>query len=221
MRSASLAASGAVDAVNTAKGTVRIPASSAPYPRTNWKYCVTTNTNPKRAKKANVTATLPAVKRRLVNTETSSIGWSMRRSHHTNPASREAASPKRNARRRQPAVRRAFDDGPHEHGDAGDRGQRSNWIESGDGGVARRRRTRDGDQRDRDDRHVDHEHGPPPEVLEQPAACHRTECHGDARRGGPDSDGDRPLLGRPEDVDEDGQGRREHQRRTDAHQCAR
>jgi hypothetical protein len=94
MRSASLAASGAVDAVNTAKGTVRMPASSAPYPRTNWKYCVTTKTKPKRAKKANVTATLPAVKRRLVNTETSSIGCVRLRSQATKTAAAPAARAK-------------------------------------------------------------------------------------------------------------------------------
>ena len=47
-----------------------------------------------RAKKANVTATLPAVKRALANTETSSIGWSMRRSQATNPPRSTAPRPK-------------------------------------------------------------------------------------------------------------------------------
>ena len=55
---------------------------------------MTTKTNPNREKKANVTARLPAVKRMLVNTETSSIGWSMRRSQATKPASSRAATAK-------------------------------------------------------------------------------------------------------------------------------
>src|SRR5690242_5005528 len=47
-----------------------------------------------RAKKANVTDTEPAVKRKLVNTETSSIGWSVWRSQAMNAASRRAATVK-------------------------------------------------------------------------------------------------------------------------------
>ena len=50
--------------------------------------------NPNRAKKANVTATLPAVNRGLANTVTSSMGWSVRRSQATKPTSSTPASVK-------------------------------------------------------------------------------------------------------------------------------
>ena len=45
------------------------------------------------AKKAKVTLMLPAEKRRLRNTPTSSIGWSMRCSHRTKPRRNAAAAP--------------------------------------------------------------------------------------------------------------------------------
>ena len=50
--------------------------------------------NPNSAKNANATETLPAVKRMLVNTATSSIGWSMRFSQRTNADNNAAARPK-------------------------------------------------------------------------------------------------------------------------------
>ena len=65
--------------------------------------------------------------------------------------------------------------------------------------------------------HVDHQHRAPPEVLEQPAAGHRAEGHGDAGGGGPHGDRRRPLLGDGEDVDEDRQRGGEHQGGADAH----
>ncbi len=48
--------------------------------------------NPNRAKNANVTATLPAVKRRLRKTRTSSIGCDERSSQRTNPVSSAPAA---------------------------------------------------------------------------------------------------------------------------------
>ena len=50
--------------------------------------------NPNSAKKANATEMLPAVKRMLEKTPTSSIGWSLRRSHRMNAVNSTAARAK-------------------------------------------------------------------------------------------------------------------------------
>ena len=47
----------------------------------NWKYWVMTKMNPNRVKKPAVTAKLPPENRRLRNTDTSSMGCVLRRSH--------------------------------------------------------------------------------------------------------------------------------------------
>jgi hypothetical protein len=67
---------------------------SAPYPRTNWKYCVTRKMKPKRAKNVTVTAPLAALKRRSRNNVMSSIGLAARRSRMTKATSSPAASAK-------------------------------------------------------------------------------------------------------------------------------
>ena len=56
-------------------------------------------------------------------------------------------------------------------------------------------------------------------MLEQQAAGDRAEGDGDAGGGRPHGDRRGPLLRRREDVDEDRQRGREHQRRADAHRA--
>ncbi len=51
-------------AIDNATGRIRAPVDSAPYPRTNWKYCVTRKMKPNSAKKVIVTAPLAALNRR-------------------------------------------------------------------------------------------------------------------------------------------------------------
>ncbi len=76
-----------------------------------------------------------------------------------------------------------------------------------------------GDQRQRDDRHVDEEDRAVPEVTEQEAARDGPERAGRAGDAGPDRDGLRSLV-RGEDVDDDRQRRRHDQRAGDAHDGA-
>jgi hypothetical protein len=77
-RSASRGDVTAIAAIAVATGIVRSPASSGPYPRISWKYWVTRKMKPNRAKKAEVTATLAALNRRLRKIRTGSIGCSGR-----------------------------------------------------------------------------------------------------------------------------------------------
>ena len=58
----------------------------------NWKYWVMTKMKPNNVRKPAVTARLPPENRRLKNTDTSSIGWVLRRSHSANPARTIAAT---------------------------------------------------------------------------------------------------------------------------------
>ena len=159
------------------------------------------------------------MKRRLLNTDTSSIGWSMRRSHQTKPASSSAARAKATMlvgdvqpcsgpwiTAHTSVVMPAIDS-------AVPSGSKRRIVVSRDVGHEQG----DGDESDGDHGHVDHQHRAPPEVLEQPPAGHRAEGDGDAGRGGPDGDRRGPLLGGGEDVDEDRQRGGEHQRRADAH----
>ena len=60
----------------------------------NWKYWVMTKMKPNNVRKPAVTARLPPENRRLKNTETSSIGWVLRRSHSANAARTIAAKVK-------------------------------------------------------------------------------------------------------------------------------
>lgn len=57
----------------------------------NWKYCVMTKMKPNSVKNPAVTARLPPENRRLVKTETSSIGWVLSRSQRANAARTIAA----------------------------------------------------------------------------------------------------------------------------------
>ena len=53
----------------------------------NWKYWVMTKMKPNKVRKPAVTARLPPENRRLTNTDTSSIGCGVRRSHRAKTAS--------------------------------------------------------------------------------------------------------------------------------------
>jgi hypothetical protein len=68
----------------------------------NWKYWVMTKMNPNNVRKPAVTARLPPENRRLKNTDTSNIGWVLRRSHSANPARTVAARVKPVAARALP-----------------------------------------------------------------------------------------------------------------------
>ena len=111
IRGASAAPTTEATAIDSATGRIRAPVDSAPYPRTNWKYCVTRKMKPNSAKNVTVTAPLAALKRRSRNSETSSIGCGVRRSRTTNAASSTAAAanPPTVADRR-PAAGRRLDD---------------------------------------------------------------------------------------------------------------
>ena len=75
----------------SATGRMRAPVERVPYPRTNWKYCVTRKMKPNSAKNVIVTAPLAALKRRSRKSVTSSIGCGVRRSRTTKTVSRAAA----------------------------------------------------------------------------------------------------------------------------------
>src|SRR5581483_6471921 len=73
-RSTTRGANGAQPMIPTATGAVSIPALSGEYPSTNWKYCVSRNVEPNRAKNVSVIAPEAAEKRGLEKIRTSSIG---------------------------------------------------------------------------------------------------------------------------------------------------
>jgi hypothetical protein len=76
------------------------------------------------------------------------------------------------------------------------------------------------DERDRDDHDVNQEDRAPPEVLEQPATDDRAECETDSGESRPDRDRLTALF-RREDVGQDRQRCRHHQRGADAHRRSR
>src|SRR4051794_41855649 len=76
-----------------ATGNDHTPASSALKPCTFCRYCVVKKRTPKRLKKARVIAPLAALKRRLANRRTSSIGASGRSSHAADSARIAAGGP--------------------------------------------------------------------------------------------------------------------------------
>ena len=140
MRSASLAASGAVDAVNTANGTVRTPASSGAIAAHELEVLRDDEHEAEEGEEGE--------RHRHAAGGEAQVGEHRDVEHRVvdaalpphEPGEQGAASPKATMLVvDSPAVHRALDDGPHEHGDAGDRGQRSDGIEAGDRGVARRR----------------------------------------------------------------------------------
>ncbi len=90
IRGASAAPTTEATAMLSATGRIRAPVESAPKPRTNWKYCVTRKMKPKSAKNVIVTAPLAALKRRSLNSVTSSIGCGVRRSQSTKTTSSAA-----------------------------------------------------------------------------------------------------------------------------------
>ena len=142
--------SGAMTISANANGSVRSPASNALYPSTNCRYCVARKMKPNRAKNTSVTFTLAAVNRGLAKNRTSSIGSSMRRSHHTNVISESAATAKpARIRGLGPAVARGLDDGGDQRAQPDDRQARADEVElraasgcatSGRGSVPRRSR---------------------------------------------------------------------------------
>src|SRR5436190_5569187 len=85
---------GALIISTSASGATRMPASRAEYPRTNWRYWVRKNSDPKSAKKTRTIDTLAAVNRGFSKNVTSSIGWSLRSSHTVNVTSTTAVNAK-------------------------------------------------------------------------------------------------------------------------------
>ena len=139
------------------------------------------------AKNTSVTEMLAALKRRLRNTLTSSIGWRQRRSHATNAAKIAAPAPKASmivalVQPRSGASMRphttTVEAGGREHGaeDVEPRGSRIAGL---------RHQQQAGDQTEGDDRQVHEEHAVPREVLDEEAARDRADGHAEARRRRP------------------------------------
>ena len=93
-RSTSRPASGAATMRTNAIGATRRPACSGVYPRTNCRYCVRKNSEPKRAKNTRTIEMLAAVNRGFSKKVTSSIGWSLRSSQIAKAASTISANAK-------------------------------------------------------------------------------------------------------------------------------
>ena len=87
--------------MNTAIGSMRMPAWSAENPSTSWRYWVPRNICPNMAKNTRVMAMLAAVKRRFRKNRTSSIGWSLVSSQVTKAPSAEDADDERDQHRRR------------------------------------------------------------------------------------------------------------------------
>src|SRR5258706_13900180 len=77
-----------------ATGSRCTPADSGLYSLKNWKYWVIKKMNPNSEKNETVTEALAALKRRSVNSDTSSIGASLWRSQEMNAASSAIAAAK-------------------------------------------------------------------------------------------------------------------------------
>src|SRR6266508_791 len=73
-RSTNLGLSGATIIIGIANASSRTPVSSAEYPSTNWRYCVSTNNDPSIEKNVSVIAALAAVNRGFLKNDRSSIG---------------------------------------------------------------------------------------------------------------------------------------------------
>jgi len=92
-----------------------------------------------------------------------------------------------------PAPLPRFDQAVAERRQTGARQEHADVVDPGAPGAARFGHEQGHrDQRDRDHRHVDEEHRPPPEVGEKPAAEDRPDREGDHRHA--HHDGDRPLA---------------------------
>ena len=164
-------------------------------------------------------ARLAAVKRGLRNTERSSSGSVVRRSHATKPAS--AATARAKLPRIRPSVQPrsgawmiAVDEGAQ----ADERQGGADQVEAAGVRVARRRHEQaSADERQGHDRQVHEEHRAPVEVLEQQAAGDRAEGDADAGRPRPDARWPSAFRRVGEDVGEDRQRRREDERGAEAH----
>ncbi len=105
--------------------------------------------------------------------------------------------------------------------------RREGQADAGHVDAARARVTRlgqqhnGGDQEDDDDRHVDEEDRSPPEVLEQPAANHGTECGATGEHRCPGGDRESTVVAVVEDVADKRQRRRHQGRAEDTQQRAR
>ena len=129
----------------------------------------------------------------------------------------EAREQRADRGRRHPALGRALDDAVEQAAEAGHRQPGPDRVERlGVGVLGVRHQHPAADQRRQHEGHVDQEHRPPPEVLQQEAAGHRADGGAGAGEAGPDGDGLGPFVGR-EDVGEDRQRRRHDQGGADAH----
>ena len=177
---------------------------------------------PAMAKNSRASATLPAEKLRLRNSDMSSIGSSRRISQPTNSDRDHGPDGEVDERSgRGPAALGCLDDGVHERADRGDGQAGADRVEPRGVRVAGvgnqvQRADEGGDQQ----WHVDPEHRRPREAAHQRAADDRSER--DAGAGGRGPCGDRlgAFAGIAEHVDEDRQRGRHDQRAAEAHDAA-
>ena len=197
----------------SATGRIRAPVDRAPYPRTNWKYCVIRKMKPNSAKNVTVTAPLAALKRRSRNRLRSSIGCATRRSTRTKTSDEQRAdSEPDEGPRGRPAVLGRLDDRVDEREEHRHRQAEPRQVERRHRRVARlghehvRRPGREqGERRQRP------EDAAPREVLEQQPTDHRSGRDADADHGAPDAERGRALAALAEGVADDRQrGREDH-----------
>ena len=150
------------------------------------------------AKNTKAIETLAALKRRLRNTLTSSIGWSVRRSQAMNAAMIAAPAAKAaEDHRAAPAALGRLDQGPDDGAEAGDRQAGAGQVDLRRLGVARVRHEHGGADQARDhDGQVDQEDAAPGEVLDQEAAGDRPERDAEPGHRGPGGDRLRALVRR-------------------------
>ena len=177
--------------------------------------------NPKRQKNATEMESAPPVKRGILKTRTSSSGPSVRSSSSVKAVSRTAAPAKQASVPAEaqphcgPSMMASTNNVIAHRRDHARPGCRSGARRTlGSRGI----RSPPAMSVTIDDRHVDEEDRPVPEVLEQRPADDRPEGHGDARRRPPDPERLLPLGWVREDAREDGQAGREDEGRRHAHQ---
>ena len=177
----------------------------------NWKYCVIKKMNPNRVKKAIVTEPLAAVKRMFLNSRTSSIGWSLRRSCATKRPRRTTlpAKPAIESDEPQPRFGR-FDDRVDDQAHERCGQHKARPVERVRPRVLRRRGA-DGNQGN-----PTAATGPSVKKTLDQLKCWKQETADDRpeRDGGtaccsPQTNGERPFLAVGEHVREQGQGCRE------------
>ena len=178
---------------------------------------------PKSAKNAAAMDRLAALKRAFRNRRTSSRGCRTLRSHATNAARRPipTAPPTMIRESVQPRWGASMMAQTTSATPAAERTS-PRWSMPPVFGITRGRDEEPaGDDGERCQRQVHEEDRAPREVLEEVAAGHGAERHGDAGAGRPDPDGRCALLAVSEDVDQDRERRREDERRPDAHEGTR